>query len=117
MKIIGKQEQQSSDPVSMLLGGMNPLSMIGGLGLFGGLGGGGGLLQGLFDEKNSGNGLGSLWSQLGIGGMLPKGLLATFRDASPIAGSVMGNMFLPGLGGMAGKAAGNLGSAMLFGTK
>jgi hypothetical protein len=113
-------------PISIILqGGLNldPFSIIGGLGVFGGLNGGPGMIEGLFDEDVPAVGINGLLSGLGLSGKLGEiGDRAGFGSpkndlirAAPIAGSIMGNMFAPGIGGPIGSAAGSAGAAMMLG--
>ncbi len=84
--------------------------------VLGGLGGNAGFLQGLWDEDAAKTGgLNSIWDFFGLSGVMPKGTLATMRDAAPIAGMVAGSVFLPYFGGPIGKAAGNMAGMMAFG--
>jgi len=93
------------------------LNSVGTLNPMGGLSGGPGLLQGLADEEVPNEGLTGIFDMLGLKGRLPKGWLATGRDAAPIVGSIFGNMFAPGIGGGIGAAAGSLGSSVAFGNE
>lgn len=96
-----------------VLGGIlnNPIGSV-----TGGAGGGAGFLQGLWDEEAAKTGgFNALWEMFGLSGIMPKGTLATLRDAAPIAGSIAGNMFFPYFGGTIGSAAGNMAGGMAFG--
>jgi hypothetical protein len=99
-------------PTSMLseiLGSIDTLNPLGGLS------GGPGMIQGLFDESVPNTGLTGILDMLNLKGRLPKGWLATGRDAAPIVGSAFGNVFMPGFGGPLGSAAGSIGSSIAFG--
>ncbi len=105
-----------------LVGGMSgmlnaPFGMINNLGIMGGLAGKPGAIEGLFNKDAPKTGLNGLWDFFGLSGRLPKGWIATGRDALPIAGSVIGNMFMPGFGGPIGSMAGKMGSSMLLGNE
>lgn len=83
----------------------------------GGIMGGPGLVEGLFEEETPDVGLNSLFSALGLKGILPQGMKSTLKDAAPWVGAGLGHIFLPGIGGKAGSMAGNLGGLLAFGGK
>lgn len=113
------------NPMSMVNSTISiPMGMVDSLGLMGGLSGKPGFAEGLFDENVPPSGINALWDYMGLSGQLQEtgkslGFGSPKNDlirAAPIAGSIAGNIFLPGFGGPAGNMAGKLAAAMAFGT-
>jgi hypothetical protein len=107
--------QMPTGMLSQILGMMPMGQALGTFSPLGGIGGGPGMIEALFDPKTPDVGLNGIINQMGYAGALPEGWKATFKDAAPIAGSIVGNMFAPGVGGPVGAAAGTMGALDLAG--